>query len=72
MKTKRLNLEKLSVKSFTTQLNDENEFTIKGGGTEDNTLVAGSFQDCKPTVEPWVPGTNQYEICIDNPNDYNN
>ncbi len=64
MKPRKLTLTDLSIKSFTTSLDSNKSFIIKGGDTEDNTEVQRSFNHCKTTIEPEF-GTNRYQVCLD-------
>ena len=66
MKFKQFKLQNLEVKSFVTSMDKSQLNQIKGGDTEDNTDVVFSFQDCKATVPPHVPGSD-YQVCIEEP-----
>ncbi len=52
MKVKKLKLQKISIKSFTTNLKTAEVLTIKGGDTEDNTDVRDSLYWCDGQSKP--------------------
>jgi len=66
MKSRRYRLSKLSIKSFITCLEAETSNSIKGAGTEDNTVIFGSIQSCKNTIEPII--SSGENVCLRMPN----
>jgi len=65
-KPRTMKLETLRIKSFVTNLDKSKVLTVKGGDTEDNTAILISLEQCKSTVEPFVPGSD-YHVCIEEP-----
>jgi len=63
MKLKNTKLTNLRVKSFVTSLNASKINTIKGAGTDDNTAIFGSIQDCKSTTVPIIQSDHE-NVCI--------